>query len=308
MKAAPNLHAELALLGVLALLWGSSYLFIKIAVAEIPPVTLIAARVFGAALFLYAILRLRGDRLPRDRRTWAMLGIQAIFNSIGAWTVLAWGQQFVDSGLASVLNSTSPIFVFIFIALFTRHESLGLRKTLGACIGILGVILIVGTNALRGLGLQVAGQLACLTGAALYACGAIYGKRFGHISPAATAAGTMTWAATVLVPAALVTERPWTIAPDLRAIAATLALSILCTGVALLVYFRLVQTLGSLGVASQSYLRAGVGVILGTALLGETFDVLVLIGLAAAILGVALINWPTRAVRPSSRSGTAEPR
>lgn len=301
MKAAPNLHVEWLLLGLLALLWGSSYLFIKIAVAQIPPVSLIAARVLGAALFLNVILVLRGDRLPRDRRTVGMLGIQAIFNSIGAWTILAWGQQFVDAGLASVLNSTSPIFVFLLTALFTRHEALGGRKLIGAGIGILGVVLIVGVDTLRGLGDQVAGQMACLAGAALYAAAAIYGKRFGHISAAATAAGTMTWATVVLVPAALVLEKPWTLAPGQGAVAATLVLSIFCTGVALLVYFRLVQTLGSLGVASQSYLRAGIGMLLGVLLLGETLSLPVAIGLAAAIAGVALINWPTR----NGRSGKA---
>lgn len=293
MKTAPNIYFELLLLTLLALLWGSSYLFIRIAVTEIPPVTLIAVRVLGAALLLHIVLLLRGERLPRDRRTLGRLGIQAIFNSIGAWTLLAWGQQFVDAALASVLNSTSPIFVFIFTALFTRHETLGGRKLLGACIGILGIVLILGVATLHGLGDQVVGQLACLTGAALYAGAAIHGKRFGHISAAATAAGTMTWAAVVLVPAALLLEKPWTLSPDAAAVAATLALSIFCTGVALLVYFRLVQTLGSLGVASQSYLRAVVGVLLGLVVLGETLSLSIIIGLAAAVLGVALINWPT---------------
>ena len=301
MKAATDLHIELLLLALLALLWGSSYLFIKIAVAEIPPVTLIAARVLGAALFLYVVLWLRRDGLPRGRRTWGLLGVQAVFNSIGAWTVLAWGQQFVDAGLASVLNSTSPIFVVIFTGLLTRHEALGGRKLLGACIGIVGVVLIVGTDALRGLGDQVIGQLACLAGAALYAGAAIYGKRFGDISATATAAGTMTWAMAVLVPAALVLEKPWTLSPGIREIMAALVLSIPCTGVALLIYFRLVRTLGSLGVASQSYLRAGIGVILGVVLLDETLSASVFTGLATAILGVALINWPVRKVQLALR-------
>lgn len=218
--------------------------------------------------------------------------LQAIFNSIGAWTVLAWGQQFVDSGLAGVLNSTSPIFVFLITAFVTRHEMLGGRKPTGAALGILGVTLIVGVDALRGLGDQVAGQIACLVGAALYAGAAIYGKQFGHISALATA--TMIWASIVLVPLAILVDQPWHLAPSLTAIAATAVLSILCTGIALLIYFRLVRTLGSMGVASQSYLRAGIGVILGLAFLGETFTLPVAFGLASAIFGVALINWPVR--------------
>lgn len=290
----PNLRTELPLLALLALLWGSSYLFIKIAVADIPPITLIALRVLGAAIFLMIVMGLRSERLPRDGRTWRMLLVQAFFNSIGAWTVLAWGQQYVESGLASVLNSTSPIFVFLITALVTRHETLGGRKLLGAALGVLGVVLIVGVDALRGLGDQVAGQIACLIGAALYAGSAIYGKRFGHISAVTTAAGTMIWASAVLVPLALILEQPWTLAPGMAAITATAVLSIICTGVALLIYFRLVKSLGSMGVASQSYLRAGIGVILGLVFLGETFTIPVAVGLCAAIGGVALINWPVR--------------
>ena len=290
----PAYRTELPLLALLALLWGSSYLFIKLAVAEIPPLTLIALRVLGAAAFLIAVMGLRSKKLPADARTWRMLLLQAVFNSIGAWTVLAWGQQFVDSGLSSVLNSTSPIFVLIITALVTRHEALGGRKLAGAMLGLLGVTLIVGVGALRGLGDQVAGQLACLLGAALYAYAAIYGRRFGHIGAMATAAGTMICASAVLVPLALVVDRPWRLSPGPMALAATGILSVFCTGVALLIYFRLVRTLGSMGVASQSYLRAGVGVILGMVFLGESFTLPVALGLAAAMLGVALINWPQR--------------
>lgn len=291
------LRTELPLLGLLALLWGASYLFIKVAVAEIPPVTLIAFRVLGAAVFLLLIMRGRAETLPRDLRTWRMLLLQAVFNSIGAWTVLAWGQQYVDAGLSSVLNSTSPIFVLLITAFVTRHETLGGRKLAGAALGIVGVILIVGVDALRGLGHQVAGQIACLVGAALYAGAAIYGNRFGHIGAVATATGTMIWASMVLVPLALVLERPWTLSPGFMAIGAAVVLSVACTGVALLIYFRLVRTLGSMGVASQSYLRAGIGVILGMAFLDESFSFPVGLGLVAAIAGVVLINWP----RPRSK-------
>ncbi|MEO0960635.1 MAG: DMT family transporter, partial [Pseudomonadota bacterium] len=137
--------------------------------AEIPPVTLIALRVLGATIFLLLVMGARREKLPRDFSTWRMLLLQAFLNSIGAWTALAWGQQYVASGLASVLNSTSPIFVFFITALVTRHEALGGRKLVGAVLGPLGVVLIVGVDALRGLGDQVAGQLACLISAGLYA-------------------------------------------------------------------------------------------------------------------------------------------
>jgi drug/metabolite transporter (DMT)-like permease len=294
MTARETLAIEYLLLGLLALLWGSSYLFIKIAVAEIPPITLIALRVGGAALFLFVVLFWRGRRMPRDIKVWAMFGIQAIFNSLGAWTMLAWGQQYVGAGLASVLNSTSPIFVFLFTALITRHEALGGRKLVGAVIGLVGVVLIVGVDALSGLGRAVAGQLACLFGAMLYAGAAIYGKRFAKVGALETAFGTMIWATVVLVPLAFVVEHPLRLEPGPAALGSTLMLAVFCTGTALLIYFRLVHTLGSLGVASQSYLRAGIGVSLGIMLLGEVPTLPVMLGLLAAILGVALINARTK--------------
>lgn len=251
-------------------------------------------RVTGAAAFLVAVLAARAQRLPRDARTWRMLLVQSFLNSIGAWTVMAWGQQFVDAGLASVLNSTSPIFVVVFATLATRNEPLDIRRLAGAALGMLGVLPIVGTDVLRGLGDQVAGQIACLVGAALYAGAAVYGKRFGHVGAVGTAAGTMILASVVLVPLALVADRPWTLSPSAAALAATGVLSILCTGVALVIYLRLVETLGSMGVASQSYLRAGIGVILGDVVLGGTFTSTIGLGLLATIAGVALINWPRR--------------
>lgn len=292
-KGSPTvLGAELALLGVLALLWGSSYLFIKIAVAEIPPVTLIAVRVTIAAAFLLAVMHWRGERLPRDAKTWRMLLLQSFLNSIGAWTILAWGQQYVDSALASVLNSTSPIFVFFITFAVTRHETVNPLRLFGACLGALGVLLIVGVDALESIGAQVAGQLAALAGAMLYACAAVYGRNFSHLPAAVTATGAMIWASACLVPASLVLDRPWTLAPSGGAILATLALSLLSTGLALLIYFRLIRTLGSMGVASQAYLRAGVGVVLGMVFLGEHITPVIGLGLAAAIIGVAAINFP----------------
>jgi drug/metabolite transporter (DMT)-like permease len=294
-RSETSLGFEIGLLGLLALLWGSSYLFVKIAVADIPPITLIAVRVSIAAIFLLGVMRWRGERLPTDRRTWRMLFIQAIFNSIAAWTILAWGQQYVASGLASVLNSTSPIFVFFITLFFTRHETVSLLKLIGACLGLIGVILIVGLDVLNGLGQQVAGQLAALVGALLYAGAAIHGKKFAHLSATATAAGTMIWATLCLVPLSLLLEHPWTLNPSRQSIIAALTLAIFCTGGALMIYFRLVRTIGSLGVASQSYLRAEIGVVLGIVFLDETISFVMALGLAAAILGVAAINLPGRA-------------
>ena len=286
------LPAELSLLGLLALLWGSSYLLIAVALDGLPPVTLMALRVSLAAALLLLVARWQGRRLPRDPATWWHLFLQSLLNATAAWTLLAWGQQHVDSGLAGVLNSTSPVFVFFITLLITRHEPLSLRKLCGALLGIGGVVLVVGVGVLDGLGREVAAQLAILLGAALYACAAVNGKRFAELPPLVTAASVLLCASAVLVPGALLLDRPWTLAPGPEALIAAAALALFCTALALMLYFRLVRTLGSMGVASQAYLRAGVSVALGMVLLGETFRPAVGLGLLAIILGVVAINLP----------------
>ena len=284
-----NRGIEFALLGLLSLLWGSSYLFAKSALADVPPLTLIAARVSIAAVVLVAV----ATALPRDGRSWRMLFVQAIFNSIAAWTILAWGQQFIDSGLATVLNSTAPLFVLV-LALVLGQSRLQPTHLVGACVGLFGVVLIVGTEALNGLGQHVWAQLAAIFGAILYACAALYGRRLSHLPPVVSAAGTMIWASLVLVPASLLLDEPWTLSPSPLALSAIAALALPCTAGALLLYFRLLRTLGSLGVASQAYLRSGVEVTLGVVVLGEVVTPTMGLGLALAIAGVVLANWSAR--------------
>jgi drug/metabolite transporter (DMT)-like permease len=296
---------ELTLLGLLALLWGSSYLLIKLALVGIPPFTLIAARVAIAAFLLLAMMRMRGARLPADGATWRALVLQAFFNSIGAWTVLAWGQQYVDSGLAGVLNSTSPLFAFLLTALWTRHEAITLRKAVGALLGLAGVVLLLGVDALAGIGQQLLAQIALLFGAFLYACAALNGRRFNALAPTVTAAGTMLCATVVLVPACLAVDQPWRLHPTAVSLAAALGLGVFGTGLALLLYFRLLRTLGPIGVASQSYLRCGVSVLLGVIVLGEHITAMVGFGLLGIVLGVAAMNAPKKKV---ALPGTEIPR
>jgi len=285
--------ADFALLGLLALLWGSSYLFIKIAVTDIPPITLIAIRVSIAAILLIGVMRALGERLPKtqDRGIWKRLCVQAFYSSIGAWTLLAWGQQHVDSSLASVLNSTAPIFVVLFTLSVGRMP---MRKVIGATLGMLGVCFIIGKAAFAGLSGPILGQLAVLGGAVLYACAALHAKQLSALRPVTIASATMLLASIVLVPMSLMLEAPWELRPSPKALGAACVLGVFCTGLALLIYFRLVKTLGPLGVASQAYLRACVGFGLGVLLLGETVNLSVGLGLLAALVGVVAINMPAQ--------------
>lgn len=285
---------EYGFLLLLATFWGASYPLLKVALETIPPVTLVAFRCSVAVVFLMIVMRATRQTFPRDRATWGRLAVQSCLNGFGAWTLLAWGQQFVDASLATVLNSTAPIFVVLAGWLPWRAASAGLLGTVGALVGLSGVILIVGTDALAGLGEAVVAQLAILAGAMLYGFAAIYGRNFQHLPSATTAAGSMLWSSLILLPAAAVLEQPWTRDVSLQSFLAACGLAFFSTALAFLLYFRLVRTLGSLGVTSQAYLRIGVGVALGVVFLGETITPVIGLGILAAFTGVLLINWQSR--------------
>ena len=289
-------YLEYALLGLLALLWGSSYALISIGLTSFPPVTLMALRVVFATVFLLAIIRVRRLSLPRDARMWRLLFLQSILNSSGAWTLLAWGQQYVDSAVASVLNSTSPVFVFLITAVLALPGAPVLHRLAGALLGVLGIILIVGPGSLSGLGGELLPQGAIVAGAILYAMAAVNGRHFSELSPFVTAAGTLICAVVVLVPASLIIDHPWLLAPEPEAWLAVLVLGVVCTGIAFLIYFRLIKTLGPMGVASQAYLRSGIGVLLGVVFLSETIAPATALGIMVAIAGVVLINMPNRSL------------
>ncbi len=281
---------EFALLGLLALLWGASYGLIKVGVETITPVTLVAVRVSIAAGILWLVVIARRRKIPAGFPIWRQLTVQALFGFVIPFTMITWGQQYVESGLAGILNSTTPVFVFLITLFWTRHERVTLEKAFGALAGLGGISLLIGLEALAGIGAHVAGQLA-ITGATIsYAIAMIYGKRFKGIAPEATAACTLTLAAVMLLPASFIAERPLDLAPSWTSIFALIALAVFSTAGAFALYFRLVNTLGSVGTSSVSYARAAISVLIGVALLGETFSWQIAAGLGAVIVGVAAIN------------------
>lgn len=288
------IHIEYLLLLLLATFWGASYPLLKVALETIPAVTLVAFRCSVAVVVLLVVMAARGYRFPKGWLTWRKLAVQSCLNGFGAWTLLAWGQQHVDASLATVLNSTAPIFVVLAGLLPWRSVRIVGRATFGAFLGLGGVVLIVGTDALTGLGDAFLAQLAVLASAMLYGGAAIYGRNFGHLPSAVTAAGSMLWSSAVLLPASAILEEPWTLEVSTESFAAACALAFFSTAMAFLLYFRLVRTLGSLGVTSQAYLRIGVGVALGVVVLGEVITPVVGLGIVAAFAGVLLINWPKR--------------
>lgn len=289
-----SIGLELAFLLVLATLWGASYTFIKLGVATIPPVTLIAARTLIASLVLLAVLRSRGLSLPRDGATWRRFMFQACLNSVVPFTLIAWAERDVDAGLATILNSTSPIFTFLLTAAVTRHEPATARKLLGVVAGIVGTAIIVGTQALDGLGRELWAQLAIVAATICYAGAAIFGRSFKGLDPMMPAAGSMLCGAALLIPASLVLDRPWALAPSSSSLAALIGLSLFSTALAFVIYFRLVQTLGSVGTTSQAYLRVPIGVGIGALVLGEALPPSAWAGMLCVLLGVAAMTIPAR--------------
>ena len=317
-----SMATELALLLALATLWGASYTFIRVGVATIPPVTLIACRTLIAGLLLLAIMRWRGVTMPVDAATWRHFLFQACLNSVIPWTMVAWGSQTLDAGVATILNSTAPIFTFFLTLTITRHEAVTSRKLVGVIAGMAGICLIVGVQALSGFGEQLTAQIAMVLAAIAYAgaailgrgfkdldpmvpaagsllCGAaIFGRNFGGLDPMAPAAGSLLCGAAILIPLGLVVDRPWTLAPSMYSLLALLAIAVFSTALAFVIYFRLIQTLGSVGATAQAYLRVPIGVAFGVIFLGEQLSSTVWIGLACVVVGVAAMTIPARRAKP----------
>jgi drug/metabolite transporter (DMT)-like permease len=286
----PDLARELALLIVLSFLWGGSFTLIKVAVDTIPPATIVAVRVLVAAMILLVVARLRGLQIPKLDRIWGAFFLQGLLQSALPFTLIGWGEKHIDSGLAGLLNSTPPLFVFLLTFQTMRHDAEIVSKFIGVAGGLAGVVLILGVQALEGLGDEVLAQLA-ITGASLsYALAAIYGHRLSNQPAIVTAGCSMAMASLVMVPLSAYFDRPWNLAPSWESAWALIALAIFSTALAMIIYFRLLRTLGSLGTSSGSYLRAGFSVLLGVWVLDEPVGWTLVSGLILILAGVAIVN------------------
>lgn len=288
---------DLALLLALSTLWGASYTFIRLGVATIPPVTLIATRTLIAGTLLGAWIVLRGIAIPRDPALWRRFLVQSLLNSVVPFTLIAWAEQSVEAGLATILNSTSPVIAFLATWLITRHEPVTPRKLFGVAAGLAGICAIVGPGVFHGLGDQALPQLAIVAATVCYAGAAIYGRGFQGLPAAVPAAGSMLVGALLLIPLSLAIDRPWTLHPSMTSVAALLGLSVFSTALAFVIYFRLIQTLGSVGTTAQAYLRVPIGVALGMVFLGETLTLPAWIGFGCVVVGVAAMTIPGRSAK-----------
>jgi drug/metabolite transporter (DMT)-like permease len=302
---------EWAMLIALSVLWGGSFFFVGVAVRALPPVTIVALRVAGAALILVAVLYALGLRLPTGRRLWAAFFGMALLNNAVPFLLFTWGQTIIASGLAAILNATTPLFAVVVAHFLTADEKLTRGRLAGVAVGFAGVVVMVGPAALGGLGTNVVAPLACLGAAFSYAFAGILGRRFKRlgVSPLVTAAGQVTASTALLVPLALLLEAPWRLAPPGAEIWAALAgLAALSTALGYILYFRILAAAGATNILLVTFLVPVSAILLGIAFLGERLAAGQLAGMALIGAGLALIDGRVVAAATRPRvAGGGEP-
>jgi len=290
---------NLLLLLILGAIWGSSYMFIKVIVAEAPAFTLVAGRLTLAAIILWGILRARGLSLPRSRRTWRAYAVLGLLGAAIPYSLISWGEQYIPSGLASLLQSTTPIFTVILAHFLTDDERITMTKIIGVVVGFVGVgILMLPDPSLRpgsvqatGLRADLLGQLAIVGSSLCYALTAIYVRsRLQGQPPLVSATGQLTMGMVYMLPASLLIDRPFDLSPSLPVLASWLALTILGTVVAYVIYFTLIERSSATFVTMVTYIIPINGLLLGSLVLSEPLNVNVLGSLALILLGVLLVR------------------
>ncbi|NGO64805.1 DMT family transporter [Rhizobium daejeonense] len=285
--------SEWLMLGALSLLWGGSFLFNGILVKAWPPVTIVTARVGLAAIALWIIVRLAGIAVPRSREAWlAFLGM-GILNNVIPFTLIVWGQTHIASGLAAILNATTPLFGVLVAHVLTPDEKLTANKVAGLLIGIGGVAVMMGPSLLGHVGNDVWGELAVLGAALSYAFAGVFGRRFKRMGmpPLLPAAGQVTMSAFLLLPVALIVDRPFSLpAPGAEAISALLGLALLSTAFAYVLFFRILATAGVTNLMLVTILIPPSAVVLSAIVLGEQLELRHGLGMVLIALGLVAID------------------
>jgi drug/metabolite transporter (DMT)-like permease len=285
--------SEWGLLIVLSVLWGGSFLFIGVAVKELPPFTIVAARIVLAALALWLVLRIMGDALPRGRQVWAAFLGMGILNNVIPMSLIVWGQGHIASGLASILNATTPLFIVVVAHFLTTDERLTRQRFIGVLVGFAGVAVMIGSAAFQSWNVSIPAQLAVLGAALSYAFASVFGRRFKAmgITPIATAAGQVTASSAILLPLSLMVDRPWTLPePSAVTILALIGLALVSTALAYILFFRLLAGAGATNAGLVTLLIPVSAILLGTLFLDETLAIRHFGGMALIGAGLLLID------------------
>ena len=284
---------EWMLLVLLSVVWGGSFFFNGIALREFPTLSIVTARVGLAALALLFLMRMLDQGIQLNRQILKAFFGMSFLNNVVPFSLIVWGQQHIASGVASILNATTPLFTMLVAHWFTTDEKINPRRLLGVLTGMGGVGLMMGLDSMESSGFHLLGQSAILLAAFSYGLAGVYGKRFAQleIPPLATATGQLCASSMILIPLTLWIDQPWTMAiPSIEGMGSLLGISLLSTALAYVIYFRLLKTAGATNLLLVTLLIPISAIILGVFLLDESLEPQHLSGMAVISLGLLIMD------------------
>ena len=284
---------EWMLLVLLSVVWGGSFFFNGIALREFPTLTIVTARVGLAALALLLLMRMLGQGIQLNRQILKAFFGMSFLNNVVPFSLIVWGQQHIASGVASILNATTPLFTMLVAHWFTTDEKINPRRLLGVLTGMGGVGLMMGLDSMETSGFHLLGQSAILLAAFSYGLAGVYGKRFAllEIPPLATATGQLCASSMILIPLTLWIDQPWTMTiPSIEGMGSLLGIAVLSTALAYVIYFRLLKTAGATNLLLVTLLIPVSAIILGVFLLDESLEPQHLSGMAVISLGLLIMD------------------
>jgi len=276
---------------ILGAIWGSSYLFIKVAVAEVPPLTLVAARLALAAAILWVLLLVTRQRVPRDRRVWAIFAVMGVLNGVLPYSLITWSEQTISSGLAALLQATMPLFTVLLAHFLLRDERLTATKVVGIVLGFAGVGVLMLPDLKQGAQANVLAQLAMVASSVSYAGAALVARsQLRHQAPLVSTAGQLVCGAAIMVPLSLLVDGPPRTVPSAAAVWSWLALTLLGTVVAYIIYYGLIKRTSATFTSLVTYLIPVAGLVLGWLVLDEPLHLGLFAGLGLILAGVLLVR------------------
>lgn len=281
---------EWGLIIILSIIWGASFFFVEVALKEVTPLTIVLCRVALASLILLIIVHIKGYKMPSSPGIWGAFLIMGALNNIIPFSLIAWGQTHIESGLASILNATTPIFSVVLAHFLIKNEKLTKNRIIGVLIGWIGVAVLIGIDSIHSFGLGVMGQIAILGAAFLYACAAIYGHRFKNINALVVATGMLCSSTIIMIPLALFIEQPWNLSPGIMTLASLFGLSAISTSLAYIIYFRVLATSGPTNILLVTFLIPISAILLGTIVLGEQLGWNAFVGMGMIFIGLIAID------------------
>lgn len=283
---------NLLLLLVLASLWGPSFLFIKLAVAEIPPISLAALRIGIAAVVLFLLIFVRGGIFSRDLRFWKHVTIAGFFAHGLPFVLISWGEIYIDSALASILNGLTPLFTLILAHFTIADDRLNVSKTIGAVVGFFGLAVLLSPHMLIGFEATTIGVIAIIIGALSYGVAMVYSRIYlKGTKPLQAPASQLLVTAVYLIPISLWLEGPYLFADySIEALASLLVLAVFGTAVAFIMYYRILESASASYLSLVTYIMPVYGIILGMIFLGENISIYSILGGVLIIGGIMVAN------------------